>query len=87
MKKDVLTSIRRSVITFLGEYTARQVWIDGNDKAIKEEMDKLHAGHSTTALGGGLRNAAIKKRWDALSDSEKSVYEQKAKELVENVAE
>jgi hypothetical protein len=73
--------LKRAIVTFLGDLSARQMYASESEDAIKEEMDRIRP-ELPDLLGGGLRNKALKNLW-ALEDH--NVWEEKIRKLAADI--
>ncbi|KDR65060.1 hypothetical protein GALMADRAFT_149027 [Galerina marginata CBS 339.88] len=63
--KAVQDVLRCAIVTFLGDLSAREMFASENEDAIRKKMDDIRAeSPSSTLVGGGLRNKALKILWE-----------------------
>lgn len=75
--------LRRAIVTFVGDLSAREIFASENEDAIQAAMKKIHADNpNSDLLGGGLRNKALKTLW---KDADKAFWEAKVKALAADV--
>lgn len=74
-------SLRRGIITFLGDLSAREMFASEKEGDLDAEMDRIHA-ENPDLFGGALRNKALKLLWDKADHAH---WESKIAELAGNV--
>ena len=75
--------LRRAIVTFVGDLSAREIFASENEDAIQAAMKKIHADNpNSDLLGGGLCNKALKTLW---KDADKAFWEAKVKALAADV--
>ncbi|KAF8962010.1 hypothetical protein BDZ97DRAFT_2027088 [Flammula alnicola] len=74
-------TLRRGIVTFLGDLSARKMFASENEDDLKAEMDRIHA-ENPDLFGGALRNKALKILWDKADHVQ---WESKIADLADNV--
>ena len=87
--KAVQDVLRRAIVTFLGDLSAREMFASENEDAIHQKMEDIRAENPESELvGGALRSKALKILWtDADHDLWKSKIDALARDVEANRSE
>ncbi|KIM35999.1 hypothetical protein M413DRAFT_32041 [Hebeloma cylindrosporum] len=81
--KDVDDVLRRAIVTFLGDLSAREMFASENEEAIRKKMDEIRAENpDSTLIGGGLRSKALKILWQ---NEDQDVWKSKIDALAQDI--
>jgi hypothetical protein len=82
-RKALLEILRRAIVLFLGDLSAREMFASENEDAIRQKMEEIQVANPDSELkGGGLRNKALKELW---AKADKDLWQSKIEALANDI--